>query len=566
MKKKISSQPEYKVKQKETIMVPMRDGVRLAVDIYRPDAEGKFPALLAMSGYGKDLQAIPQIPQPFYVGFEQKYSSLVWDGTLEAGNTRQIVGRGYVHVIADVRGCGDSEGEHAGMFDVHEPKDGYDLVEWIARQPWCDGNVGLVGISYYACIQIFIAAEQPPHLKAIFPWEVFYDVYRQVATDEGVIQPMIYRLYSGRGMDPGQTHGSGYAPRNCVSATIKNTAKNKLNKLWQERLDDPDLKKYTIYWSCLRYPTKSPFFADFLFNPNDGPFYWERTPYTRLDKIKIPAYVGGPWGDLWAKGGWYVYDKLKVPKKMIMGPGDERPWYQTHDEVLRWFDYWLKGIDNGIMDEPPIKIYTTGINTWRTENEFPLARTKWTKFYLRSRGRLMEQAPMFNEGPDCFVQQPLDETSEINSLKFSTEIFIKDVELTGPMAIHLYGSIDQEDTNWQVKLFDVDGYGMKRYMLTEDWLKASHRAVDESKSEPWRPWHPHTENEPVVPSKIYEYRIGLAPKSHVFKVGHRMELQIASMDDTVGGLHICSSKTTLHKVYHNPEYASYLSLPIIPGK
>jgi putative CocE/NonD family hydrolase len=388
MKQKQGSQPEYKVRPKETIMVPMRDGVRVAANIFRPDAEGKFPALLAMSGYGKDLQSLPMMPQP-HIGPDGQPLSLVWDGTIEAGNTKQIVGRGYVHVIADIRGCGDSEGEHVGIFDKKEAEDGYDMVEWLAQQPWCDGNVGLAGISYYACIQIIIAAEQPPHLKAIFPWEVTYDVYRQWATDEGVIHPMMYRLFTGRGMDAGPTHGSGYAPKNVVSATIKNTPPEKLEKLWQERLKDPDLMKYSIYWSVLRYPTKSPLFADFLFNPNDGPFYWERTQHTRLDKIKVPTHVGGPFVDLWAKGGWYIYNKLNVPKKMIMGPGDERPWYQTHDVVLRWFDHWLKGIDNGIMDEPPIKIFTTGINEWRTENEFPLARTQWTKYYLRCRERLM---------------------------------------------------------------------------------------------------------------------------------------------------------------------------------
>ncbi len=563
MKQEQGAQTTYKVKPKETVFVPMRDGVRLAVDVYLPDAKGKFPALLAMSGYGKDLQALPLMPQG-HIGPDGQPLSLVWDGTIEAGNTKTIVGRGYVHIIADIRGCGDSEGEHVGMFDKNEARDGYDLIEWIAQQPWCDGNVGLVGISYYACIQIIIAAEQPPHLKAIFPWEVFYDLYRQVATDEGVINPMIYRLFSGRGMDAGPTHGAGYAPKNVVSATIKNTPPKELEKLWQERLKDPDLMKYSIYWSCLRYPTKSPLFADFLFNPNDGPFYWDRTQYTTLDKIKVPVHVGGPFVDLWAKGGWYIYNRLNVPKKMIMGPGDERPWYQTHDVVLRWFDYWLKGIDNGIMDEPPIKIFTSGINQWRTENEFPLARTKWTKFYLRCRERLMEESPIFDEGPDCFVQQPLDETSEISSIKYATQAFTQDFELTGPMALYLYASIDQEDTNWQAKLFDVDEYGVKRSMLAEDWLKASHRAVDESKSEPWWPWHPHTENVPVPPGEVCEYRIGLAPKSHVFKAGHHIELQIASMDDVPGGLHICSSKTTLHKVYHNPEYPSYLLLPVIP--
>ncbi|MBN1191886.1 MAG: CocE/NonD family hydrolase [Dehalococcoidales bacterium] len=565
MQSQQNSTTVYEMRPKETVYVPMRDGVKVAIDIFRPQAEGRFPALLAMSGYGKDLQSVPQIPQPHLLGSDQKIGSLVWDGTMEAGNTRQFVGRGYVHIIGDIRGCGDSEGEHSGAFDPKEAEDGYDLVEWIASQPWCDGNVGLVGISYYACIQIFIAAEQPPHLKAIFPWEVCYDLYRQWATDEGVINPMMYRLYGGRHMDPGPTHGSGYANRNCVPATFKKLSGDDLDKLWKERLADPDLMKYTIYWSCLRYPHKSPLFADFLFNPNDGPFYWERTPYNQLDKIKVPTYVGGPWIDLWAKGGWYIFNKLNVPKKLIMGPGDERPWYQTHDEVLKWFDYWLKGIDNGIMDEPPVRFYTTGIEKWRTAKELPLPGTRWNKLYLRTRGRLIEEAPIFNEGPDCFVQQPLDETNEISSIRYSTPAFNKEIEMTGPSAFYFYASIDQQDTNWRVKLCDVDESSGRRFVLTEDWLKASHRAIDQSRSESYWPWHDHTRNVPVEPGKVYEYVIGLAPKSHVFRTGHHLELQIASMDDTLGGLHVCSSKTTLHKVYHNPEYPSYLLLPVVEG-
>ena len=175
MKKGKGSQPKYKVKEKETVYVPMRDRVRLAVDIYRPDAKEKFPALLAIAVYGKDLQALPQQqPQPHFI-------SLVWDGTIEAGNTEYLVSRGYVHVIADARGTGDSEGEYVGMFDKKEGEDGYDLVEWIAQQQWCDGNVGMLGISYFAAEQVCTAIEQPPHLKAIFPWEVWSDLYRQVA-------------------------------------------------------------------------------------------------------------------------------------------------------------------------------------------------------------------------------------------------------------------------------------------------------------------------------------------------------------------------------------------------
>ncbi len=560
MKHEQGSQPVYKVKVRETVFIPMRDGVRLAADIYRPDTEGKFPALLALCVYGKDLQVLP-VKQP-----QGRENSLVWDGTMESGNTEYFVSRGYVHIIADVRGCGDSEGEYVGVCSHTEGEDGYDLIEWIARQPWCDGNVGMVGISYLAGVQAYTAAEQPPHLKAIFPWEVWSDVYRQLATSGGVIQPLMYRLFSGRGMDPGPTNGSGMAHNNIISATVKNTPPDELKKLWEERLSDPDLMVYSIYWSCLRYPKKSPIFADFLFHPNDGPFYWERTPYKKYDKIKVPFYTGGPWVGFWPDGAFAMYNGVDAPKKIILAPlalCDERPWYQLHDEVIRWMDHWLKGIDTGFMEEPPVKIFVGGINEWHYENEWPLARTQWTKFHLHSRGRLMTEAPIFNEGPDIFIQQPLDETSEVNSIKYSTAVFTRDVEITGPMCLYLYAAIDQEDTNWNVILWDIDQYGTKK-MLTGSWLKASHRAVDESKSEPWSPWHPHTENEPVTPGKVYEYAIGLSPIANVLRAGHRVEIAIASMDNGPGGLHICSSKTTLHQIHHDPQYASYLLLPVIP--
>jgi putative CocE/NonD family hydrolase len=562
LKEKKVKETSYKVRTKETVYVRMRDGVRLAVDFYRPDAEGKFPALLAYCVYGKDVQVLP-VKQP-----QGRENSLVWDGTMEAGNTEYFVSRGYVHVIADVRGCGDSEGEHVGMCGKTDGQDGYDLIEWIARQPWCDGNVGMVGISYLAAVQVYTAIEQPPHLKAIFPWEVWTDLYTQIATSGGVLHPMIYRLWSGRGMDPGQTNGSGIAHKNHVSATIKNTPPDKLEKLWKKRLSDPDLMVYSIYWSCLRYPTKSPLFADFLFNPNDGPFYRERSPYPNYDKIKVPLFTGGPWVGMWPDGAFSLYNNVDVPRKIIMAPlalCDERPWYQLHDEVVRWMDHWLKGKDTGMMKEPPIKFFLLGANEWRCEHEWPLARTEWTKYYLRSRGRLMTESARFNEGPDCFVQQPLDETSEVNSVKFSTGPFNRDVEVIGPMAVYFYAAIDQEDSNWHVSVYDIDSSGVKKALLTGGWLKSSHRAVDENHSKPWEPRHLHDKNVPVIPGEVNEYIIGLSHIANVFKAGHRLEIEIDSMDTMPGGLHVCSSKTTLHKIYHDPKYKSYLLLPVIPG-
>jgi putative CocE/NonD family hydrolase len=562
MKQEKGSQPVNRVKARETVFVPMRDGVRLAVDVYRPDAPGKFPALLALCVYGKDLQVLP-VKQP-----QGRENSLVWDGTMESGSTQYFVSRGYAHVIADVRGCGDSEGEYVGMCGHTEGEDGYDLIEWIASQPWCDGNVGMVGISYLAGVQLYTAAEQPPHLKAIFPWEVWSDLYRQIATSEGVLHPMMYRLFSGRGMDPGQTNGSGMAHNHIVSAMVKNTPPDELKKLQEERLRDPDLMVYSIYWSCLRYPRKSPLFADFLFQPNDGPFYRERSPYTKFDRIKVPLFTGGPWVGMWPDGAFSVYNSVDVPRKIVMAPlalCDERPWYQIHDEVIRWMDHWLKGIDTGFMDEPPIKFYMLGANEWRYEHEWPLARTQWTRYYLRSRGRLMAEPPVGNEGPDCFVQQPLDETSEVNSLKYFTGPFSRDVEVIGPLALYLHAAIDQPDTNWHVTVYDVDPSGGRKPMPTYSWLKASHWAVDEKNSKPWEPRHDHTRNVPIVPGEVNEYAIGLSHMANLFRAGHGIEVEISSMDTMPGGLHICSSKTTLHKIYHNPEHASYLLLPVIPA-
>jgi predicted acyl esterase len=271
---------------------------------------------------------------------------------------------------------------------------------------------------------------------------------------------------------------------------------------------------------------------------------------------------------MWPDGAFSLYNGVDVPKRLIMAPlalCDERPWYQLHDEVVRWMDHWLKGKDTGILKEPPIKFFLLGANEWRFEHEWPLARTRWTKYYLRSRGRLMTEEAIFGEGPDCFVQQPLDETSEVNSIKFSTGPFNRDTEVTGPMAIYLYAAIDQKDTNWHVTVYDVDSAGTKR-PLTGGWLKASHRAVDESRSKPWEPWHVHTRKVPLVPGEVNEYIIGLSHIANVFQAGHRLEIEIDSMDIMPGGLHVCSSKTTQHKVYHDAEFKSYLLVPVIPGQ
>ena len=153
----------YKMKVEKNVMVPARDGVHLAVDIYRPDAPGKFPALLGMSPYGKGIQTLPYpFPQPA-PDYTNEFKTALWDGNIEAGPTNEIVARGYAHVIGDLRGMGDSEGESDD--EKREGQDYNDVVEWLAKQPWCDGKIGGIGMSYFAMTQVAGALEQPPHLR-----------------------------------------------------------------------------------------------------------------------------------------------------------------------------------------------------------------------------------------------------------------------------------------------------------------------------------------------------------------------------------------------------------------
>ncbi len=554
------SQPKYSVKEEKDIYVTMRDGVRLAVDIYRPDVPGKFPALLAMSPYGKEVQKLPIPPQP--------QGGPLWEGVAEAGDIDYIVPRGYVHVVADIRGTGYSEGEYVGFLSKQEAKDGYDLIEWIARQPWCDGNVGLVGMSYFGGIQPWVAIEQPPHLKAIMPVGAWTDTYRHFMYHGGIICTFFYGLWDGRGGD------AGYAGKNCVSAMEKNLSKEEFEKRLQEAIKNPDIQKFSNFLHLLKYPYKNPLFVDILLNPYDGHFYHERSSLYELNKIKVPTYAVGGWlRSWWANGAFDIYHGVDAPKKVTIDPSGtfSRPWVSYHDEIIRWFDHWLKGIDTGMMVERPIKIYVKGINRWRFEDEWPLKRAKPTKFFLRGFGGLSTEPEMYMNDPDSFVQPPLYVSYDINSMKYQTAPLSEDMEVTGPVALYLYASIDQDDTNWIVHLYDVDPMGRSE-LLSLGYLKASHRALDKRKSTPGQPYHPQIKSEPVVPGKIYEYVIAVNPLSNVFKAGHRIKLEIRTLEHSKEpegaqppfAIHICSSKTVLHNIFRDKKHQSHLLLPVVP--
>jgi len=560
------SQPIFGVKVEKDVYIPMRDGTKLAADIYRPDAVGRYPALLSMSPYDKDKQNIPMEPIDLLESRGLSPEKMMELASIEAGMSEYFAKRGYVHVIVNVRGTFKSEGEYQGVFSPQEQEDGYDLVEWIAQQPWCNGNVGMVGISYFAVIQYLVASlkNPPPHLKAIFPLDGFTDLYRHLAYHGGICTigfPMAW--YQGL---KGNCRITPLSPK-VLGAKIEIKVEELLNS--DAVKNRPDLIK------ILKNPETNPLVYDLLLNPTDGPFYWERASWKRLEKIKIPTYVGSDWakGAIHLNGAFTAFESIKAPKKMLIGPPSMvRPFSEYHDVILRWYDYWLKGLNTKIMNEPPIRIFVQGINQWREENEWPLARTQWSKYYLHNNGLLDTNPPGNDEKPDRYIYEPPNKRKKDYShyrVRYETVTLEKDTEVTGPIALYLYALSTDTDPDWMVRLEDVNPDGTRR-VLTRGWLKASHRDLDKKKSKPWKPYHPHNKIKPIKTNKVYEYAIEILPTSNVFKAGHKIGLEISSDDGEPTDIsvllfsHLLSGRKMTNTIFHNPEYPSHLLLPIIP--
>ncbi|HXL47486.1 MAG TPA: CocE/NonD family hydrolase [Xanthobacteraceae bacterium] len=563
------------------VLVPMRDGVKIAIDIYRPETTDRLPALLAFSIHNKDLQG----PEPAQASLTHPAWSMLWTGPAEAGDTRFFVSRGYVHVIGNPRGIGKSESGGSRAFDS------YDLIEWVAAQPWCDGNVGMVGISGFGAEQFMAAKLNPPHLKATFPFDPrgaygeaggFRDEY-----PGGVIHlfRFLLQVYAAAHQQKGQ-------PKPLPPER---------EKLWQEAIANPDFKMYPHVYNVLALKGQHfPVFFDILIDPYDKEAAVEKSD-AEFSKIDIPTYTGSGWYGYTYKThlngaqNWFRNLKTAHKKLLLAGPAHlDRPVKAFHDEMLRWYDQWLKGIDTGILNEPPVRFWVMGANEWRSASDWPPPQTQWIKFYLRGWERLTTEPFVPSsaddyQAPDAFVQMPASLTNRIQKLRYLSDPLAEDVTIAGPSVLHLYAAIDQDDTNWIVILKDIgpdvgvqtaregerDISRLHERELTRGWLKASHRAIDAKRSLPGRPWHPLTRaaRKPVAPDEINEYAIEIMATANEFKRGHRICVEIASLDVAtgVGGAtnveyipyHICSSKTVLHKIYHDPKYPSHLLLPVI---
>jgi len=513
------SEPRYASFADYEARIPMRDGVRLAADVNRPSARGmKFPALVTTSVYTRQLQR-----------------SVIALGQNEAGVSEFWVPRGYAHVIVDVRGCNDSEG-HYDLFGAQEQQDLYDIIEWVAAQPWCDGNVGMSGISYMGRTQLFAAEQQPPHLKAIFPYDASCDFYRDACFHGGIATNFT-------------THWTGYVMNlNMSSGRSPNVE---------------SLKKQLEIMYSHKYPL-------------DGPFYQERSAAPRIDKIKIPSYFGSGWymNELHLKGAFDGYNGTgAIPKRMLVGPRawPLRPWAGYHYEMLRWYDHWLKGMDTRVMEGAPIQLYIHGDDRWRSENEWPLKRTQWHEFFLGGPANGREGKLLDSAGPEQARRYEFNGLAvEANHgeprLVYRTEPMSKDTELTGPLALHLNASSSAPDIDWLVAVVDEAPDGKHRE-LCKGWLRASHRKTDPARSTPAQPYHPHLAAEPLKPGTTYEFPIEIWPVCNVFKAGHRIRLEIANSDSVIaasGRPHVTIKTKATNTVHEGGSKPSKLLVPVIP--
>ncbi|MEV4291469.1 CocE/NonD family hydrolase [Nonomuraea bangladeshensis] len=550
---------------RKDLRVPMRDGVTLAVDAYHGSEDRPRPALVAMSAYGKELQALALTTPP------QRRPSPMWDGCIEAGDIARVVKEDYVHVIGDMRGTGDSGGQMIGNYNaggVPQGQDLYDLIEWVAAQPWCDGNVGMIGISYFGSMQVLAAAERPPHLKAIFVSGGHFDFY-ETTYHGGIMWFMPRAAREGRGGD------SGIAHTDVISRMRHVHTPEELDRLVEERLRDPDVAAWPNLVHVLKYPKNREFWFDIVMNPLDGPWYEERNPINLARNIDIPVYLQIDQGRGWTVDGHIeLFHALKGPKKLDIGsypPMQSRPWVEEHDKMFRWYDHWLKGVDNGVMDEPAVSVFVEGSREVVTAGTWPPKPVEHRSLYLRPRHKLSPEPELMgaeHAAPDGFYQAPLTVTDKVATVSWSTEPFEQATELIGTGAAHLFAEIDQDDTNFILRLWDAAPDG-GRQLITTGYLKASHRELDERSTE-GDPYHPHTRAVPVEPGVIEEYVLRLYPFAATLRPGHRLVAELSNDEPPADAhnallppdaFHLPVGRPVTHKIYRDAAHPSRLVLP-----
>jgi putative CocE/NonD family hydrolase len=567
------SQPKYEVLQENLVPVRMRDGTLLSADIYRPDAPGRFPVLL----------------------WRTPYSNNTADSVEQS---KWYAARGYVVVVQDVRGKYDSGGAYTLFRD--ELDDGYDTDEWIGQQPWSNGRIGTMGGSYVGYTQVTQGIAGNRYLTSMASSVTTGDAYNGWVYSDGA-------LFLGFALSWGAVDMDGRSFQ------------------YQKAYDWPAVYRHLpIATMDAAAGHVNPGFREWLQHPRAGDPFWKGVSFeSDVHKVAVPWLVVEGWYDLFLRGALADHVKVvtqgatalaRAQKRLLIGPwvhgtggrnnapgspteGADRSVdfgpdaeMELRKYYLRWNDHWLKGIDNGVDREPPIKIFVMGENRWRFENEWPLARTQYTKYYLSSGGRansaagdgsLSGRLPAGAES-DRFTHDPADPVPTLGGniccsqtrgpwdqrkveirrdvLVYTTPVLEQPLEVTGPISVTLFASTSARDTDWTAKLVDVhpDGYAQN---IQDGIVRARYRKGRDAPAEL------------LEPGRVYEYQIDLWATSNTFLPGHRIRLEVASSnfphfdrnlntgEDPMTGTRIEAAQQT---VYHSAKYASHVVLPIIP--
>jgi hypothetical protein len=538
----------------------MRDGVVLRADVLRPDRPGRFPALLIRTPYGKKTEWTDD------------------DFAMRAARA------GYVVVVQDVRGRYRSE----GVFEPYrqEGRDGYDTIAWVAGLPWCDGQVGLTGLSYPAAVQWLAAVEAPPQLKAMAPAMTFSTGRRF--------------CYFGGALDLSwlQWFYTSIAPDMRRRLRLAGpTTEEEAEQAWKANGE-----AWLLHLPLREHPALGGVatqLVDWLDHPDDGPYWDFMNIEKRYDRVRIPVLNLSGWHDEGYGPGGAARNFAGTRQwggRLVIGPwthgtptrhrtraGDvdfgSAAGLDYEGLLLRFFDRWLKGVPNGIDREPPVRIFVMGDDAWRDEAEFPLARAVPTTWYLRQGGRLSAEAPASSEPPDAYAYDPRDpvvdprggrlgafDQSPLEArrdvLVYRSEPLARDLEVTGPIEVELWASSSARDTDFVARLLDVhpDGRAYNLMSPTLEVLRARYRNGED------RP-------ELLEPGKIVKLRLANGITSNLFKAGHRIGLHVTSSlhphldrNPNTGGVIARETRTVRadQLVHHDAAHASRVVLPVVP--
>lgn len=545
----------------------MRDGVKLSSDLFIPNSQGKFPTILTRS---------PYLTMGGYDGKISYYEKL-------ADEARFFAKNGYVYIIQDCRGKNDSEGFYDPFHD--DGKDGYDTMEWIAKQPWSNGIIGTTGNSYSAWNQWATAVLNPPNLKAMISVVALPDPIRNVPYQGGELVLTMAEwvaLISGKRNTPMGIYDSESILWNLPVRDIDKKF-GRDSKIWQDWCDHPSLDDY-----------------------------WNETLYQdKLDRVTVPVMHVSGWYDDDVIGTHINYTSVANSEKhaqeenfqkLVIGPwphhlnssrelggmdfGDTAL-IDLRGLKLRWFDRFLKGTENGIDKEKPVDIFLMGVNKWSKEESWPPKNVYNQKFYLNSGGRantlfgdgtLEEELSQYNAQYDSYTYDPMDPTPHISNaidlsgegpfdqrpierrddvLVYQSAPLEKEVELAGPVSIKVSVSSSSVDTDFWVQLTDVYPNGYSAH-LTENIMRCKYReGLDKPKL--------------LRPDEIVDLDIDLWIVGNVFLKGHRIRLDIASssfpkyarnlnIDEPIADA--TNGVAAFQKVFHSTEHQSYVTLPL----